>query len=297
MAQLREIKTRIESVVKTKKLTQAMKMVAASKFKRATTQVSNARDYGDTLTDILHNLFVRLDQDEIPKLFEKNNGKKKAIILLTADRGLCGGFNSGVLKQCDAFLADHPEDTIELFIVGTKGVQHFKHKQWSVKESYTQFFDNMTYDKIIDVFSEIITQYEDGYYGNVTIIYNQFLSALSSNLVTQKLLPFLEAIEESQDNTETDNAKETISHTDFEYDPSKIGLLSKVAKEYFLFNIFKSLLESQAAEEGARMAAMEAATDNAGDMIKELSLIYNRSRQAQITSEISEIVAGASALE
>ncbi len=297
MAQLREIKTRIESVVKTKKLTQAMKMVAASKFKRATTQVANARDYGDTLTDILHNLFIRLDQDDLPKLFEANNSKKNAVILLTADRGLCGGFNSGVLKQCDTFLADRPEDTIELFIVGTKGVQHYKHKKWSVKEDYTQFFDNMTYEKIIDVFSEIITQYENGYYGNVTIIYNQFSSALSSKLVTQKLLPFLEAIEESQDDTERDDTKDTISHTDFEYDPSKLSLLSKVAKEYFLFNIFKSLLESQAAEEGARMAAMEAATDNAGEMIKELSLIYNRSRQAQITSEISEIVAGASALE
>ena len=297
MAQLREIKTRIESVVKTKKLTQAMKMVAASKFKRATTQVANARDYGDTLTDILHNLFIRLDQDDLPKLFEANNSKKNAVILLTADRGLCGGFNSGVLKQCDTFLADRPEDTIELFIVGTKGVQHYKHKEWSVKEDYTQFFDNMTYEKIIDVFSEIITQYENGYYGNVTIIYNQFSSALSSKLVTQKLLPFLEAIEESQDDTERDDTKDTISHTDFEYDPSKLSLLSKVAKEYFLFNIFKSLLESQAAEEGARMAAMEAATDNAGEMIKELSLIYNRSRQAQITSEISEIVAGASALE
>ena len=296
MAQLREIKTRIESVVKTKKLTQAMKMVAASKFKRATTQVANARDYGDTLTDILHNLFIRLDQDDLPKLFEANNSKKNAVILLTADRGLCGGFNSGVLKQCDTFLADRPEDTIELFIVGTKGVQHYKHKKWSVKEDYTQFFDNMTYEKIIDVFSEIITQYENGYYGNVTIIYNQFSSALSSKLVTQKLLPFLEAIEESQDDTERDDTKDTISHTDFEYDPSKLSLLSKVAKEY-LFNIFKSLLESQAAEEGARMAAMEAATDNAGEMIKELSLIYNRSRQAQITSEISEIVAGASALE
>lgn len=284
MAQTREIKNRIGSVKKTQKITQAMKMVSAAKFKRASNRVLKARSYSQELENILSFTTVKNDGDRISPFLESNpEAKKDAVILITGDRGLCGGFNSNIIKYCETFLNSHNTD-IDLYIIGTKAIQHFKSKKWNVKKTFINYYDTMTLPKIEKTIKPILSAYEKKEYGHVWLFYNEFATALSSNLTKQQLLPL------------KFEKKDIDIKDDYFFEPEKSTVLNEIIMDFITFTIYKSVIESKTGEEGARMAAMDAATDNAKDMIKDLTLIYNRTRQAQITTELSEIVAGAEAL-
>jgi len=284
MANIREIKQRITSVKKTKKITQAMKMVSAAKFKRASHRVNESKAYKRGLESIFADMATRLEEDELPTLFLPNKSKNHCIIIVAGDRGLCGAFNSNVIKKTNEVLASLKKEDINLQLIGNKVIRYYAGKQWEVKRKEANFMEGLDNAKVITFFQPIIEQYKKGEIGKVTIIYNEFISALSNETIEKQILPI--------DLPDWDPQKK-LEKADYIYEPGKISVLENLLSKFLQFNLLNALLESKASEEGARMAAMESATDNATEMIKDLSLIYNRNRQAAITTEISEIVAGA----
>jgi len=282
MAQLRDIKSRIESVQKTRKMTQAMKMVAASKFKRASEKVSQSTLYLGHIEDIISKLSSQSEGSIDNPLFQENSSEKTLYILLTGDRGLCGSFNTNIIKYADSFLSK--DKHAELIIFGKKGYQHFRNKTVEINDYRERFFENLSVESVGSVISSITRSYEADKYGKVVLLYNKFISAVANEPVSKQLLPL--SITSDEQSTSDDSILE----------PSIDDVLEGVSSQFLELTLYKACLESSAAEQGARMAAMDSATTNAGEMIQELTLLYNRQRQAQITTELSEIVAGAEAL-
>jgi F-type H+-transporting ATPase subunit gamma len=282
MAQLRDIKNRIDSVTKTRKMTQAMKMVSASKFKRASKKVSESKQYLESLESIISSISSQNEGSLDSPLFEGNDASKTLIVLLSGDRGLCGSFNSNIIKFTEKTIEENPGD-VELIIFGKKGYQHFNSRNASIKDYRERFFENVDVESVHTIISSIVKDYVDGNVGKVILLYNKFITAISNVPVKKQLLPM--NVESSSD-----------VNDDLILEPSVEDVLESVGTQYLDLTLFKACLESSAAEQGARMAAMDLATTNAGDMIKELTLLYNRQRQAQITTELSEIVSGAEAL-
>lgn len=298
MAQLRDIEDSIQSVVKTKKITQAMKMVAAAKFKRATRASLKAKPYLESFQSILTNLSERIERDELPIHLQQENGSDEELaIIITGDRGLCGSFNTNIIKFAENFLKKH-DKPIKLILFGNKGIQYFKKRQWEIQSSISLSSIKISAENISNQLEDIINTFEEGKVGKVWFFYNEFASALSSNLVKKQILPINIGVESDHNSEETTPTNTTITTTesDYFYEPDKMNVLNQVLSELTTYTVFKAILDSQSAEEGARMASMDAATSNAEERIKELSLIYNRTRQTKITNEISEIVAGAEAL-
>jgi len=291
MAQLRDIKDRIISVKKTKKITQAMKMVAAAKFKRATEAAFEAKPYITALDSILRSLQNRLEPDFIPKLMQDNTCQRQAVILITGDRGLCGGFNNNIMKFTQNFLNEQRDKEIELHLFGNKGNLFFKNKDYEIKSIHPHFLKDLSKEKVTDAITPLIEEFLNGNLGKVWLFYNEFASALSTNLIKKQLFPVQINPEENTENKENETPL-----SDYIYQPSKAEVLRNIISDYINTFVYKAFLESHAAEEGARMTAMDSATDNATDMISDLTLLYNRTRQAKITSELSEIVSGADAL-
>ncbi|MGE4170085.1 MAG: ATP synthase F1 subunit gamma [Candidatus Margulisiibacteriota bacterium] len=282
MAQTREIKNRIESVKKTKKITRAMKMVAAAKFKKAVDQATHARPYAEALEELLAKAVSGLKPEDFPTLMKPNGSSVHAVIVIAGDRGLCGGFNTNVLKFSNQFLAQQNEG-IELHLFGVKTVQFFRNKPYTVADSKTFFTENVSLEAIRPILASFVDRFLNGEIGQLSLCFSEFHSALSSKPTAKTLLPITPKVGEK-------SPYNTI------FEPSVEVVLGWAIQEYLGCAINKAFLDSKAAEEGARMAAMESATDNAESMIRELTLLYNRNRQAQITSELSEIVAGAEAL-
>ena len=284
MSQLKDIKERIESIKKTRKMTQAMKMVAAAKFKRFSDQAVSSRDMIRTVNSLISLVAHQsngLIDEELMQSVESNT---ELIILITGDRGLCGGFNTNIIKSLKAYIGE-TEKNVDVIIFGRKGVQHFKRSQLNVIKTYENFQDKFELSKVEPVVDELIEIFKSKKYSNINLFYNEFKTAIASNLMNKQLFPV-----PCTDTTDA-NTEENIL-----IEPSPTQLLDNLSKQFVLFSLFSAFLESSAAEQGARMAAMDAATGNAGDMIGDLTLVYNRKRQAQITTELTEIVAGAEAL-
>ena len=284
MSQLKDIKERIESIKKTRKMTQAMKMVAAAKFKRFSDQAVSSRDMISTVNSLISLVAHQsngLIDEELMQSVESNT---ELIILITGDRGLCGGFNTNIIKSLKAYIGE-TEKNVDVIIFGRKGVQHFKRSQLNVIKTYENFQDKFELSKVEPVVDELIEIFKSKKYSNINLFYNEFKTAIASNLMNKQLFPV-----PCTDTTDA-NTEENIL-----IEPSPTQLLDNLSKQFVLFSLFSAFLESSAAEQGARMAAMDAATGNAGDMIGDLTLVYNRKRQAQITTELTEIVAGAEAL-
>ncbi len=278
---IREIKKRIESVKKTEKITQAMKMVSAAKFKRNVKRLDQIKAYGRGIESIIDSLSVRLFNDDLSPLLFENNASKDAYIVLSSDRGLCGGFNSNLFRKIQSHLAN--VTNADLYCIGNKSTQFFKARGITITESISSLSDDEVLTEVMDKLTE---QFLDGRYANVYVFYNEFVSALSSNLIKKRLLPI--------DLPKWD--KSTTTTADFIYEPSKESTLTKLFSKYASYQFLRALKDSSASEEGFRMAAMDSATSNAKDMIQELTLFYNRSRQAAITTELTEIVAGAASI-
>ena len=283
MANLKEIKTRIESVKNTKQITNAMKMVAASKLRKAQENIINARPYADHINDMLRTLKNKNTSANHPLLAEVSGKGKTAYVVVTSDRGLCGSFNTHIVKKAVAHLKDEPD--ADLICIGRRGYDHFRKHSTNVTEHYVNLFNEMNFSVSVDVAEKILSLFIDENYDKISVIYNEFKSAIQQDIVVKQLLPIV-PIESDE-----------ISKLDYIYEPDEDTIIEELGKKYIHVDIWRIMLESSAAEQGARMTAMDSATENAAELIDTLTLNYNRARQAAITTEIIEISSGAEAIQ
>ncbi len=288
MANLKQIKRRIASVGSTQQITKAMKMVAAAKLRRAQESITLARPYALRLQDVMGRLGIDRDDVSHPLLAEREP-KTVCYLVVTADRGLCGGFNSSVIKRTLQALVEAPrEQRSVLYCVGKKGVDYFRHHvDVEMVGKMSGVFQELDYSAATSIGHDLCALYESGKIDRVILVFNEFKSAIQQVLHSDQLLPV--PLEETE--------QETLSKVDALFEPDRDSLLATLLPMYVNRLVWRVLLDSYAAEQGARMTAMESATDNAGEMIARLTLQYNRSRQAAITQEISEIVGGAAAIQ
>ena len=276
MASIKEVKNRIGSVTSTQQLTKAMKMVAAAKLKQAQDKVIQLRPFSNKLTVILSNLFSSGGVED--KYFIRREIKNVLIVVIGSDRGLCGSFNSNLYKEFNAFIsASYKNKSITVLPIGKK-------TNFSLIDDYWQSLGDFNYEKASHITDVILKLYESSKYDSVDIIYNEFKNVAVQNTIAENFLP----VKETQ--------KESESNLNYIFEPDKTKIISELIPQTLKTQFFKSVLESNASEQGSRMTAMSQATDNAGELLKELRLTYNRTRQAAITKEILEIVGGAEAL-
>ena len=289
MANLKEIRTRISSVESTMQITSAMKMVSAAKLKRAQDAITQMRPFAKKFNEILLNVSGSVEGGDHP-LMKKNNGKKVLLIALSSNRGLCGGFNSNVIKEVKRVIQENPDKAYSILPIGKKVFDAFKKSALIndndlLPKNCELIWDNLSYDYAVESIMKIITAFENNVYDESFIIYNSFKNTAVQELINEKFLP-VEPIEDS-------NVSASI---DYIFEPNQEEILNDLIPNSLKIKFYKALLDSFASEHGARMTAMHKATDNASEMKKELTLFYNKARQASITSEILEIVAGAEAL-
>lgn len=281
MAGMKEIKKRIKSFKNTQQITKAMKMVAASKLRQVQPYVAEARPYAEKLQEVLGRAAAKSDYTH--PLLEQRAVKKIGYVVVTGDRGLCGGFNSNIMRLTEHKIKASSVESL-LLTVGKKGGEYFRFRKYNIVEAYTDIGDKPTYSQGKELAGRIMKLYEEGTFDEVYISYTKFKSAITQEPIVQKLLPV-------EPPTDMEGIK-----ADYIYEPSAGSVLKTLLPRYVETLVFRALLESKTSELGARMTAMSSATDNANEMIAKLTLSFNRARQAAITSEISEIVAGANAL-
>jgi F-type H+-transporting ATPase subunit gamma len=288
MATLRDIKRRIKAVQSTSKITKAMKMVAAAKFRKAQQRMFEMRPYADRMNGILSSL-ASSAEGEIHPLLAVRPRKNIEVIVLTSDRGLCGAFNTNILKAAARHTDELKKEGYEvgISIVGRKARDYYKRRGIGMHKAWTGISGKISYANAQEIAAEIIENYTNETIDEVVVIYNEFKSAIAQQVVVSRLLP-LEPIAASE---------ESLPVYNFIYEPSKQEIFSRLVPKNVEIQIFRALLESQASEEAARMAAMENATRAANDMIDSLSLQYNKARQASITKELMDIVGGVEALK
>ena len=290
MASLKDIKKRIGTVKNTQQITKAMKMVSAAKLRRAQEAVVAARPYADKMADVLSSLALREDADSHPLLAERGKGKA-LIVLITGDRGLCGGFNTNISKTAERFIREKGEgfESYELLIVGRKGNDYLKRRAGM---EITKVHENLvgtgqvSYPTGALLGQEVIELYRSGDYDSVFLIYNAFQSAMTQVQTVTQLLPIVPKV-----------VDEGAQVTEYIYEPNATEVLEEILPKHIEVQIFRSLLESAASEHGARMTAMDSASKNASEMIGKLTLQYNRARQAAITQELLEIISGAESIK
>ena len=286
MATLRAIKRRINSVKGTQKITKAMNMVAAAKLRRAQENIVNARPYAYKMKSVLNDVAVLTDPDIHP-LLEQREIKKICFVVVAGDRGLCGGFNSNVLRKAESVYNEYNEFERSVLAVGKKSRDFLKSRKYPVICEYVNFFRALKFSDAQHIINWIIKLYLERNLDKVDVIYNEFKSALRQEIVVEHLLPFI-----PEDNKEIKR-----QDIDYIYEPSADKIMDSLIPLHLNVQMWRILLESNAAEHAARMTAMEAATDNAREMIEDLTLLFNRTRQQAITKELTEIVGGAEALK
>jgi F-type H+-transporting ATPase subunit gamma len=293
MPNLKELKNRIASVKSTKKITSAMKMVAASKLRRAQELAESSRVYADSLEFILSSLAgKKTTNSDLPEILTgRENPKTTLLVVNSSDRGLCGGFNSNLFRNAKNWIAQQQSQgkTVKLMTVGKKAASFYRRSDIDVIAGFDDLTSNDRQLQVAEeVKNKIVDLFESKEVDEVSILFNKFISAISQEPTYQSIIPM--ATEESpEEETETSNAV-------FEFEPDKNELLEYLVPRNFLTQIYRSILESSASEHAARMTSMDNATRNAGDMIDRLTLTYNRTRQAFITKELIEIISGAEAV-
>jgi F-type H+-transporting ATPase subunit gamma len=287
MATLRDIKRRIRSVESTQKITKAMKLVAAAKLRRAQERVIGARPYAQKMRELLASLVGRVGDDSHP-LLVRRTGARKRLVVITADKGLCGAFNSNVIRAATHFLRDAENVDVTLVVVGKKSRDFFRRREWPVKSEMLGFFDRLAYAHARELAGGLMTDYLAGEVDEVHLIYNEFRSVAVQHVTRQQLLPI--PAEEAAAGAGDAAAGEYI------FEPSPDAILAALLPRHVTTQVYRALMESVAGEFGARMTAMEAATKNAKEMIGVLTIQYNKARQERITKELLDIVGGAEAL-
>ncbi|MFZ3171005.1 MAG: ATP synthase F1 subunit gamma [Carboxydocellales bacterium] len=281
MPSMRDIKRRIKSVKSTQQITNAMKMVSAAKLRRAQERVIQARPFAKEITETLGRL-VAVAKGTAHPLLEVREPKSIGYVVITADRGLCGGYNANIVRKANSEIKEL--GNVKLITVGRKSRDFFKRIGHPIKNEFVGLGDNITFSMAKDIANTVLELYTSGEFDEVYLVYTEFVSALTQKPTTIKLLP-------------VQTPEQTGPLLDYIYEPSPDAVLGVLLPKYVETTLFRALLESKASEQGARMTAMGSATDNARVMIDKLTLTFNRARQAAITREISEIVGGAAALE
>ena len=282
-----DIRRRIRSVKNTQQITKAMKMVAAAKLRRAQERIFAARPYSGGLQEVLQSVVSRVDPDKHPLLAPREDEKNVLIVVVTGDKGLAGAFNANVLKAAVNLVREKEGQNVELLPIGRKANDFFKRRSIPIRRQAPQAMQALSLDTAKEIADSIVSGYLSGEIDAVYVVFNEFRSIMSQIVRVEKLLP----IERVQKKEEEQKQNEV----EFLFEPDPERILSELLPKHIEFQLYRILLESAAAEQGARMTAMEAATKNASDMIDALTLNYNRIRQAAITKEIIEIVSGASA--
>jgi F-type H+-transporting ATPase subunit gamma len=292
MANLKEIRSRITSVSSTRQITSAMKMVSAAKLKRAQDAVVQMRPYANKLEEILRNVSGTLDSGQDSVYSADREVNNVLIVAVSSNRGLCGGFNSAVVKRTNSLIAEYEGKMVTVLSIGKKADDYFSKTEHNIKGSkfarnYNGIFDDLQFDTVAELGQNIMDAFAEKQFDKVLLVYNQFKNAAVQVLSTEQLLPVTppEQLE-----------GEKASKVEYIFEPSKEFIVKELIPKSLKLQLFKAILDSRAAEHGARMTAMHKATDNATDLLKELRLSYNKARQASITNEILEIVAGAEAL-
>ena len=293
MPNLKELKTRIASVKSTKKITSAMKMVAASKLRRAQELAESSRVYADSLAFILSSLAGKTtNNSDLPEILTgRENPKTTLLVVNSSDRGLCGGFNSNLFRNAKKWIAQQQAQgkSVKIMTVGKKAASFYRRSELDVIAGFDDLTSNDRQLQVAEeVKNKIVELFENNEVDEVSILFNKFISAISQEPSYQSIIP-MTTEESTQEETQTNNAV-------FEFEPDKNELLEYLVPRNFLTQIYRSILESAASEHAARMTSMDNATRNAGDMIDRLTLTYNRTRQAFITKELIEIISGAEAV-
>jgi F-type H+-transporting ATPase subunit gamma len=286
MPTLRDIRRRIGSVRSTQQITKAMKMVAAAKLRRAQENILATRPYARKLGDTIGHIMARMEENPNP-LLQVRPVEKILLVVVTADRGLCGGFNNNIIRYAGQRIQAQGQAELWIYPVGRKGYDHFFKRSMKIFDHKINLFNQLRFNNAVEIVQNLVRVYESNRFDRIDIVYNQFKSAIQQNITLEQFLPFVPDPE----------MRAARSQIDFLYEPGKQEILRVLIPRHLNLQMWKILLESNAAEQGARMSAMESATENAEDLIAALSLWYNRARQAAITKEISEIVGGAEALK
>ena len=283
MANLKDIRKRIGTIESIKQVTRAMKLVAAAKLRRAQSNMEQARPYAGRIPGVLNHLLPDIDRTT-HDLLSMRPAKQKAFIILTSDRGLCGSFNSNILRQAESIIDTAGKENSKLICIGRKGYEYFGKRGYDVVEHYTDFWNELNFSHATKMARAITDRYLSGEFDDVRVIFNEFKNVAQQEIVEYHYLPLV--LE--------DDAEEV--NTDYLFEPSKDEVVKSLVPRHLNIQMWRFLLESYASEQAARMTSMEAATNNAGDLIDRLRLEYNKARQAAITTEILEVVSGAEAL-
>jgi F-type H+-transporting ATPase subunit gamma len=288
MANLRAIRKRVSSVKSTQQITRAMKMVSAAKLRRAQDAINAARPYARKMREVVTAVAGRAGADAHP-LLTAREAKKLALLVVTSDRGLCGSFNSGLTRAVHRYINEHRDEfeEITLFVVGRKGRDFFRRREIPIRKEYLGVLGSVSRQHAETIAGDLVGGFLDGEFDEVQIAFNEFRSAISQVVRFEKMFPI--ALESSE--------KTAGDEVDYLYEPSREEILATLLPKYVQTMLLRVLLESVAGEHGARMTAMDSATNNAVDMIARLTLQMNRARQATITTELTEIVSGAEALK
>ncbi len=285
MPNLRDIRTRIRSIKNTQQLTYTMKLVSATKLRRAQEQILAARPYARRMLQVLNSLATRATPESHPLLMRREE-RKIEVVIITSDRGLCGGFNANILKVGKAELERWKRSDVSVTAVGKKGRDFLRRRRIPMRREIVDVFRKVSYAHAAELARDLVQRYTSLERDAIYLVYNEFKSAIQQRVVVEKLLP-IEKLPEA----------EALLPVDYLYEPGQREIFDQLLPKHVEVQVYRALLESAAAEHGARMSAMDAATNNAGELIDSLTLNMNKVRQAGITKEILEVVAGAAALE
>ncbi|WP_340064224.1 ATP synthase F1 subunit gamma [Ascidiimonas aurantiaca] len=284
MANLKEIRNRISSVKSTMQITSAMKMVSAAKLKKAQDAITAMRPYANKLTELLQSLSATLDADSGSKFAENREVNRVLVVAITSNRGLCGAFNSNIVKGVNRLAGDtYKGKQVDLVTIGKKGNDILK-KKFEIVTNNNEVFDDLTFEHVAVVAEQLMNLFEEGQYDKIELVYNKFKNAGTQIVMTEQYLPIVPISHESTTNV------------DYIFEPEKAEIVKTLIPKSLKTQLYKAVRDSFASEHGARMTAMHKATDNAGELKDALTLTYNKARQAAITNEILEIVGGAEAL-
>jgi F-type H+-transporting ATPase subunit gamma len=307
MASLRDIRTRIASVQNTQQITRAMKMVAAAKLRRAQERIFQTRPYAFKIREMIGHLREVVDPTSHPLFQPREEVENVLVVVVTSDRGLAGAFNANILKAAEAAIDERFADfrgtpNLKILAVGRKGHDYFRKRDFTLVGDYRGFFNDLTFADTDAIADRVVEGWIDGEWDEVVVVYNEFKNTISQNRIVEPYLPiptetFSTPVMEADEGYTDDLHTERSGGVDYIFEPNAGAILDKLVPQYLSYQLWRMVLESNAAEQGARMVAMDNATSNAGELLDELRLTYNRARQAAITTEIIEISSGAEALK
>ena len=293
MANLKEVRTRIESVKSTQQITSAMKMVAASKLRKAQNAIIKLRPYASKLHEILQNLSKSIEDSKENAFSEVREADKILLIIIASNRGLCGAFNTNIIKAANNLMAtkyskQFKSGKLEIFCIGKKISDYYSKEDYKIAEISNKIFDDLSFENVAPIAENLMKDFSVKKYDRIEIIYNQFKNAAVQRLITEQYLPIV--------SDEQSDSQQQEVNANYIFEPSKEEILKELIPKSLKIQLYKAILDSYASEQGARMTAMHQATENAKEILKDLKLSYNKARQAAITNEILEIVSGANAL-